>query len=175
MGYTEVNFNLGCPSGTVCAKSKGAGFLPETSALEKFLDDIYSFAEPAGLKISLKTRLGYYDPDEFYDLLEIYNRFPVSELIVHPRIRADLYKGEPRKEYYAYALEHSVNQLVYNGNIYSKADYDEFCKCFGTALDPVMTGRGLITDPSLADKLKGKTDETDMTKFWKLHDIVYHE
>lgn len=175
MGYTEVNFNLGCPSGTVCAKSKGAGFLPETSALEKFLDDIYSFAEPAGLKISLKTRLGYYDPDEFYDLLEIYNRFPVSELIVHPRIRADLYKGEPRKEYYAYALEHSVNPLVYNGNIYSKADYDEFCKCFNTDLDPVMTGRGLITDPSLPDKLRGKTDKTDFTKFWKLHDIVYHE
>ena len=118
MGYTEVNLNLGCPSGTVCAKGKGAGFLPETSALQKFLDDIYSYAESDNMKISVKTRLGYYNPDEFYDLIDIFNAFPISELIVHPRIRTDFYKGEPRREYYAYALEHSKNPLVYNGNIY---------------------------------------------------------
>ena len=103
MGYTEINFNLGCPSGTVCAKGKGAGFLPETLALQKFLDDIYSYAESEGVKISIKTRLGYFNPDEFYDLVDIFNNFPVSELIVHPRIRSDFYKGELRKEYFKYA------------------------------------------------------------------------
>lgn len=175
MGYSEINLNLGCPSGTVCAKSKGAGFLPETLALTKFLEDIYSYSESEGIKISLKTRLGYYDPDEFYDLLEIFNRFPVSELIVHPRIRTDFYKGEPRREYYAYALEHSVNPLVYNGNIYTKDDYDEFCKFYGKDIDPVMLGRGIISDPSLADKLRGDATKTDFVKFWKLHDTVYHE
>ena len=107
MGYGEVNLNLGCPSGTVCAKGKGAGFLPETTALRKFLDDIYSDAYEDGLKISIKTRLGYYAPEEFYDLVEIFNAFPVSELIVHPRIRSDFYKGEPRREFYVYALEHA--------------------------------------------------------------------
>ena len=101
MGYTEVNLNRGCPSGTVCAKGKGAGFLPETLALQKFLDDIYSYAESDNMKISVKTRLGYYNPDEFYDLIDIFNAFPISELIVHPRIRTDFYKGEPRREYYA--------------------------------------------------------------------------
>ena len=92
--------------GTVCAKGKGAGFLPETLALQKFLDDIYSYAESDGVKISVKTELGYFNPDEFYDLLDIFNKYPVSELIVHPRIRSDFYKGEPAK-YFAYALEHS--------------------------------------------------------------------
>ncbi|MBP5774875.1 MAG: tRNA-dihydrouridine synthase family protein, partial [Clostridiales bacterium] len=101
MGYKEVNLNLGCPSGTVCAKGKGAGFLPETTALSKFLDEIYSAAATESMKISIKTRLGYYNPEEFYDLAEIFNAFPVSELIVHPRIRGDFYKGEPRKEYFA--------------------------------------------------------------------------
>ena len=70
------------------------------------------------MKISVKTRLGYYNPDEFYDLIDIFNAFPISELIVHPRIRTDLYKGEPSREFYAYALEHSRNPLVYNGTIY---------------------------------------------------------
>ena len=175
MGYTEINFNLGCPSGTVCAKGKGAGFLPETLALQKFLDDIYSYAESDGVKISVKTRLGYFNPDEFYDLVDIFNKYPVSELIVHPRIKSDFYKGEPRKEYYAYALEHAKCPLVYNGNIFTVKDYDEYSSSFGTSLDPVMLGRGLISDPSLADKLKGFTAETDFAKFRRLHDTIYHE
>ena len=175
MGYREINLNLGCPSGTVCAKGKGAGFLPETAALQKFLDDIYAYGESEGMSISVKTRLGYYNPDEFYDLLEIFNAFPVSELIVHPRIRADFYKGEPRREYYAYALEHSKIPLVYNGNIYTTEDFEDLSNTFKISPDPVMLGRGLISDPSLADKLNGSASETDFIKFRKLHDTLYHE
>ena len=175
MGYNEVNLNLGCPSGTVCAKGKGAGFLPETDALRKFLDDIYSYAVTDNMKISVKTRLGFYNPDEFYDLVDIFNAFPVSELIVHPRIRSDFYKGEPRKEYFAYAMEHSKIPLVYNGNIFTVEDYKDLADTFGGCPDAIMLGRGLISDPSLADKLKGLTNETDMGQFRELHDTLYHE
>ncbi|SCW43838.1 tRNA-dihydrouridine synthase [Ruminococcaceae bacterium YRB3002] len=175
MGYNEVNLNLGCPSGTVCAKGKGAAFLPETMELQKFLDDIYSFAVSCDMKISIKTRLGYYDPDEFYDLVDIFNDFPVSELIIHPRIRSDFYKGEPRKEYFAYALEHSKCPLVYNGNIFTGRDYDELSTYLNSSPDPVMLGRGLVSDPSLADKLKDFTAETDPVKFRRLHDTLYCE
>ena len=174
MGYTEINLNLGCPSGTVCAKGKGAGFLPETLELQRFLDDIYTYSESDGMKISIKTRLGYYDPDEFYDLVDIFNGFPVSELIVHPRIRSDFYKGEPRREYYAYALEHSRSPLVYNGNVFNINDYENLSGCFGIKPDTIMLGRGLISDPSLADKLRGITSTTDFAKFRRLHDTVYH-
>ena len=175
MGYREVNLNLGCPSGTVCAKGKGAGFLPETPALQRFLDDIYSFAGSEDMKISIKTRLGYYDPDEFYDLADIFNAFPVSELIVHPRIRSDFYKGEPRMVYFAYALEHVKCPLVYNGNIFTPEDYEGLKSRFNGSPDTIMLGRGLISDPSLADKLKGFAAETDFVKLWRLHDTVYHE
>lgn len=175
MGYSEVNLNLGCPSGTVCAKGKGAGFLPETLELQRFLDDIYAYAESDNMKISIKTRLGYFNPDEFYDLVDIFNNFPVSELIVHPRIRSDFYKGEPRKEYFSYALEHAKCPLVYNGNIFSCKDYSGLTDAFNSDLDPIMLGRGLISDPSLADKLKGSAAETDLAKFKKLHDTLYHE
>ena len=175
MGYKEVNLNLGCPSGTVCAKGKGAGFLPETEALKKFLDDIYSYAVSCGIKISVKTRLGYYHPDEFYDLVDIFNAFPVSELIVHPRIRSDFYKGEPRREYYAYALEHAKCPLVYNGNIFTVEDHDKLSDSLGSKPDTIMLGRGLVSDPSLADKLQGFTSETDFERFRRLHDTLYHE
>ena len=175
MGYKEINLNLGCPSGTVCAKGKGAGFLPDTAELQRFLDDIFSYSESEGLKISIKTRLGYFDPDEFYDLVEIFNRFPVSELIVHPRIRADFYKGEPRKEYFEYALEHVKCPLIYNGNIYTAEDYEDLCRQFNRSLDTVMIGRGLIRDPLLADKLRQKSPQTSPDRFKNFHDTLYHE
>lgn len=175
MGYKEINLNLGCPSGTVCAKGKGAGFLPDTDELQKFLDDIYSYSESEGLSISVKTRIGYYNPDEFFDLVEIFNAFPISELIVHPRIRSDFYKGEPRREYFAYALEHVKCPLVYNGNIYTVKDREDLCREFGLNLDTIMAGRGLISDPSLAEKLKGTASETDFQKLRVFHDTLYHE
>ena len=175
MGYSEVNLNLGCPSGTVCAKGKGAGFLADTNALQTFLDDIYNFAAAEDMRISVKTRLGYNEPDEFYALLDIFNCFPLSELIVHPRIRSDYYKGETRKEYFSYALERSRCPLMYNGDIFSVKDRDELTGRFRAVLDPVMLGRGLISDPSLADKLNGLTTQTDYAKFRKLHDTVYEE
>ncbi len=175
MGYKEINLNLGCPSGTVCAKGKGAGFLPDTDELQKFLDDIYSYSESEGLSISVKTRIGYYNPDEFFDLVEIFNAFPISELIVHPRIRTDFYKGEPRREYFAYALEHVKCPLIYNGNICTVKDREDLCRKFGLNLDTIMAGRGLISDPSLAEKLKGTASETDFQKLRVFHDTLYHE
>ncbi|MEE3351986.1 MAG: tRNA-dihydrouridine synthase family protein [Saccharofermentanaceae bacterium] len=201
-GYREINLNLGCPSGTVCAKGKGAGFLQDKEALQKFLSDIYSYAEKDGMKISVKTRLGYHDPEEFSSLMEIFNLFPISELIVHPRIRTDFYKGDVRKEYFTYALEHSKCPLVYNGNIFSVKDYADLTGVFarggdpikmdckgdpavlGARLDPVMLGRGLVSDPDLAGRLKsagagaGRHDdaaETDYAKFRRFHDTLYHE
>ena len=175
MGYKEINLNLGCPSGTVCAKGKGAGFLLDTSSLSTFLDEIYSYCGSEGIKVSVKTRLGYNDPEEFHALMDIFNAFPVSELIIHPRIRTDFYKGEIRKASFAYALENAKCPLVYNGNIFSEKDYSDLSDFFHCRLDPVMLGRGLVSDPSLSDKLKGISSETDFPKLRRLHDTLYHE
>ena len=48
MGYREVNLNLGCPSGTVTAKGKGAGFLGDPDALDRFLDAVFSACRGGG-------------------------------------------------------------------------------------------------------------------------------
>ena len=98
MGYREVNLNLGCPSGTVTAKGKGSGFLAFPEELERFLDEIYGANLP--IDISIKTRLGVRDEGEFPALLELYNRYPVKELTIHPRVRTDFYKGAPRQTWF---------------------------------------------------------------------------
>ena len=82
LGYTEVNLNLGCPSGTVTAKGKGSGMLRTPDTLDSFLDAVFSGTD---MPISIKTRIGFADPGEFPAILDIYNRYPICELIIHPR------------------------------------------------------------------------------------------
>lgn len=123
-GYEEVNLNLGCPSGTVVAKNRGSGFLALPGELDVFLEEI--FAE-CPLKISIKTRVGKENGEEWARLLSIYEKYPLTELIVHPRVQKDFYKNTPRLETFWYAMEHSRHSLCYNGDIHSRADYERFC------------------------------------------------
>lgn len=151
MGYSEVNLNLGCPSGTVTAKGKGAGFLAQPQELDEFLEEIFSGCPIA---ISVKTRLGISDPKEFEPILEIYNRYPIKELIIHPRVQRDQYKNYPRREVFRAAAAVSRAPVCYNGDLYTVAAVDEFQRdCPG--VEQVMLGRGLIGDPALARKLAG--------------------
>ena len=166
MGYKELNLNLGCPSGTVCAKKKGAGFLTEWYEMEQLFDSIYEWADSNNVKISVKTRLGRFAPEEFYDILEIYNKYPISELIVHPRIEKDYYKGKPRMEFYEYAVEHSKAPVIYNGNIFTCEDI----KKWSDTSDTVMLGRGLLYNPELIKQ----NNAFDFQNFWSFHDEIYH-
>ena len=140
-GYDQVNLNIGCPSGTVVSKGKGSGMLRNPEELDAFLEEIFS-ASP--IPISVKTRLGLKDPEEFPRLLEILNRYPIRELTVHPRVREDFYKGSVRKEWFAYALEHSKNPLCCNGDILTRQEADAV-----SGVEAVMIGRALIADPGL--------------------------
>jgi len=139
-GYDEVNLNLGCPSGTVVAKGKGSGMLADPDALDRFLGEIF---EKTPLPISVKTRLGIIDPEEFTLLLAVFNRYPIRELTVHPRVRKQFYSGEVDKQMFDYALANSKNPLCYNGDVRSKAEADIL------PTESVMIGRGLIADPGM--------------------------
>ena len=151
MGYGEVNLNAGCPSGTVTAKGKGAGMLADVSALSWFLDEIYAHAP---LKVSIKTRIGVTRPEEFARLLEVYARYPVHELIIHPRTRSEMYRGTPHREVIADALDQTKLPIVFNGDLFTAAD----CRALEAmypGLRALMLGRGLIANPALAREYAG--------------------
>ena len=152
LGYEEVNLNLGCPSATVVTKGKGAGMLADLDALRRFLEGVFS----AGLdmKISVKTRLGLETPEEFTAILAVLREFPLSELIVHPRVRRDMYTGPCRLEWYAAAAEESPFPVCYNGDVLSPGDRDGVLARFPQTT-AVMVGRGLLADPALIRKLQG--------------------
>ena len=169
-GYEEVNLNLGCPSKTVVTKGKGSGFLAKPEELERFLTEIFD-ALSGEVKISVKTRIGKEDLEEFPALLELFNKYPMEELIIHPRVQKDGYGNVPRLELYELAEKQSVNPLCYNGDLYTREQIRNFAERFpGT--ERLMFGRGFLRDPGLLYN-EGKDLKDIFEKFWAFHDLVY--
>ena len=144
-GYDEVNLNVGCPSGTVVSKGKGAGMLADPEKLDAFLDQVF---ECAPLPVSVKTRLGIAEAEEFPKILEVFNRYPIKELTIHPRVRKQFYKGGVDMEMFRYALDNSKNPLCYNGNLRTLSEVRAFEAEF-PQVEAVMIGRGLVGNPAM--------------------------
>lgn len=170
MGYREVNLNLGCPSGTVTAKGKGSGFLRDLDALEAFLTDV---CERSALPVSVKTRIGVEDDAEYDDILAMYCRCPLAELIVHPRVQKDRYQGKPRWEPYGESLEKAPFPVAYNGDVFSLEDLDKLTSTF-PQMQHVMLGRGLLANPALVRMAAGGTPAT-AAELRYLHDRLFCE
>ena len=167
-GYREINLNLGCPSKTVISKKRGSGFLAYPDELERFLEEIFDKAE---VEISIKTRIGKESPDEFANIIEIYNRFPVKELIIHPRVQTDFYKNSPNLDVFQAAMESAKMPVCYNGDIFSIEDYERFTERF-PQVDRIMLGRGLLKNPGLTRQIRQQIvlDKETLKQF---HDYLY--
>ena len=169
LGYTEVNLNFGCPAGTVTAKGKGSGMLRDPAKLDAFLEAVFSRAEGP---ISVKTRLGVEKPEEFAAILTIYNRYPISELTIHPRVMRQLYRGQADREAFAAALPQCKLPVCYNGDLTTTGQLHALEAEFPT-LSGIMIGRGIIADPALFRKALGGPAATKAELRGYLDDL-YH-
>ena len=173
LGYKEINLNMGCPFPRVANKKRGCGLLPYPDKVAQMFETI--FEHIGDMKFSVKCRLGYFDPQEIEAIIPIFNRFPLSELIIHPRIGKQLYKGEADVERFAALIPYINVPLVYNGDIFS---VESFERIEGVINEPVekrrlttsnldfdklndrrhvnqfMLGRGLLANPFLAEDIK---------------------
>ena len=180
LGYKEINFNLGCPSGTVVAKKKGSGLLFYPDLLDQLLYEVFAnlpnTVDGKPLSISVKTRLGKNDPEEFEEVLEIFNKYPISELTVHPRIQTDFYKEPIREKYFSYAASHTNIPLVFNGDIKSVSDAERIENSY-PGITGMMLGRGLIANPELALQYKNgrKTSAPDLERLKAFHNELLAE
>lgn len=157
-GYNTVNLNLGCPSGTVVSKHRGAGFLAVPQELDAFLDEIFSACP---LKISIKTRIGISDEAEWETILKIYEKYPLDELIVHTRLQTDFYKRPTRPHTFLQAKQLHV-PLCYNGDITSP-EAQRRVLTIDPDLTRIMLGRGILANPELIEELHG-TPKHDMQR-----------
>lgn len=169
-GYQTVNLNLGCPSGTVTSRKRGAGFLSVPEQLDAFLYEIY---EKSPLKISIKTRIGISSEEEWEMLLEIYQKYPIEELIIHPRLQQEFYKGTPHKSAYKKADEILQIPLCYNGDIDSVHAFHSLLNDIPN-VPCVMIGRGALKNPNIISQLKyGTSSRLNKNTLKDFHDELF--
>lgn len=179
-GYEEININLGCPSNTVVSKCKGSGMLKSIPRLDEFLGLVFEGIKELeyDIKVSVKTRLGLTDPEEFVQILDVYNKYPISELIIHPRVKAELYKGNVHMDVFDYAYKKSTNPVCYNGDISTVSQAIEIMESYPD-LTGLMIGRGLLKNPGLALEIKEMLAKGNFSKriekaeIFKFHDSLY--
>ena len=150
-GYSEINLNQGCPSATVVSKDHGSGFLRDVERLDRYFEELFDRAD---FPVSVKTRIGVESEEEWDAILEVYRRYPFSEIIIHPRTTRDQYQGKPRLEQFARALEVlDASRICYNGDVYTIEDYQAIKAQF-PQVDKVMIGRGILKNPMLVSEIK---------------------
>ena len=169
LGYKEINLNMGCPFPRVANKKRGCGLLPYPEMVETMLERVFDGL--GDMKFSVKCRLGYFSPDEIEAIIPIFNKFPLSELIIHPRIGKQLYKGEADVERFKALMPFINAPLVYNGDIFSVESFGRIQRKLndgpstlrqaqepqglGTCktVNQFMLGRGILTNPFLAEQI----------------------
>lgn len=166
LGYKEINLNMGCPFPRVANKKRGCGLLPYPDKVDAMLERVF---EEIDIKFSVKCRLGYFSPEEIDAIIPIFNKFPLSELIIHPRIGKQLYKGEADVERFRSLIPYINAPLVYNGDIVSVGSFEKIRE----AVQPVnqfMLGRGLLANPFLAEEIQGGAYAPERAE--RLHNYV---
>ncbi len=174
MGYPEFNLNMGCPFPRVANKTRGCGLMADPARTIKMLNDV--FEQIDGIKFSIKCRLGYYDDEEIMAFVDTFNTLNLSEIIIHPRIGKQMYTGEASLEKFLELVPLINKPLVYNGDIFTTDRYNTILSSLSSLSSlsflssSIMLGRGLLTNPFLAEEIKGIDNQQD--KKQRLHNFV---
>jgi tRNA-dihydrouridine synthase B len=172
LGYDTVNWNLGCPFPRVARKQRGSGLLPHPDRIDAFLDKVFA---STSMRISIKARLGRHTAEEIFPLMRVFNRYPLKELILHPRTGIQMYTGRPDLDTFEKCLPLCRCPVIYNGDINSTADFDRLSRRFPT-IKTWMIGRGVLANPFLPSLIKDLNDggqDGQVNRFRRFHDTLY--
>lgn len=156
LGYEEINWNLGCPYPMVTNKQMGSGLLPFPEKVCSILEEVFPKTK---LDISIKMRNGLVDNDPITQLLPMLDAIPIKEIIIHPRYAKQLYKGEADLAVFTKCLQLSKHQIAYNGDIIDCTSFQQKSDNCPT-IKHFMIGRGLLSNPFLAEEIKDLTVES---------------
>jgi tRNA-dihydrouridine synthase len=172
LGHGTVNWNLGCPFAKVAKKMRGSGLLPHPDRIDAFLEAVLK-AIPN--QLSIKTRLGRRQPDEIFQLIPVFNRYPIKEIIVHPRTGVQMYTGQTDLDVFARCLASLQARVIYNGDINTLRDFTGLHTRF-PAISAWMIGRGVLANPFLPAMIKGRGvpgGRQRLERFHRFHDILF--
>lgn len=167
LGYETMNWNLGCPKRTVARKKRGSGILPYPELLREILEKIIP---KLPVSLSIKTRLGYESPEEFFKLIEVYNDFPLESLIIHPRTGIQQYEGDMFLDVLDQTINKIKHPIVFSGDIKDKNTFGELSARYPKIQD-WMIGRGVLSNPLLPEIIINKHNDKDLRD----RQIYFHE
>lgn len=182
-GFSEIDFNMGCPFPMQVNRHRGAGILGDVHAVQEIMDEIRKMSDSATgtaskdlketastianrtapIKFSVKMRLGQNSPDEAFALLPLLNDTPLAHITLHPRLGKQQYKGAIDFDSFERFYNECKHPLVYNGDLTTVSQINELERKY-PKLAGIMIGRGLLARPSLAAEYKVLCNETDSTR-----------
>ncbi len=174
LGYEEINLNMGCPYPRVTKKQRGSGLLPDADFVERLLEDTLKELKP---KLSIKVRLGLNESNEIFKLIPVFNKFDLSEVIIHPRLAEQLYEGNVDLNAFEEAMNLINHKIVYNGDIFTVNDFKRIKKQFPNIRE-WMIGRGALMNPFLPEQIKGLEiidKGATKEKLHHFHNTLYEE
>lgn len=174
LGYTELNWNLGCPYPMVINKCMGSGLINDPDRIDRILDRVHAETD---ITVSMKMRMGYEHSGEIIDTFPVLGKYPLKNIAIHARIGKQLYKGGVDLDGFQRCVDHSPHKLYYNGDITTVEIFRKMKERF-PMIDHWMLGRGLIADPFLPRMIKNDTldyPEDRFEIFSKFHDRLFSE
>lgn len=177
-GFTEIDFNMGCPFPMQVSRHRGAGLLSDVQTVKSIMDEIARLTVKNSIKFSVKMRLGQDSPDEAFALLPILNATPLAHITLHPRLGKQQYKGAVDFNSFVRFYDECRHPLVYNGDITSVSQMRKMEAGY-PKLVGIMIGRGMLARPSLAAECKSASDantvnESDLlSKILEMHSRLY--
>lgn len=175
-GFTQIDFNMGCPFPMQVNRHRGAGLLSDAQTVKVIMDEIAQLSATGAARFSVKMRLGQSSPDEAFALLPILNDTPLTQITLHPRLGKQQYKGAIDIKSFEKFYSECHHPLVYNGDISSVSQICEMERRY-PKLAGIMIGRGLLAQPSLAAEYKaGKANITGKEftdKLLQMHEIIF--
>lgn len=157
LNYRRIDINMGCPFPLQTKKGRGAALLTNS---DKFNDVCRCINKYSEIEFSIKMRLGMYSSQESITLLNIINDLKLHHLTIHPRIANQQYKGSIDHDSFRYIYDNTNHRIIYNGDITTIKDIRQIEQLYPN-LYGIMIGRGLLTNPSLAQEYINNTLLTD--------------
>lgn len=157
LGGHGIDLNFGCPAKTVNRSRGGAVLLDEPALVGQIVGAVRR-AVPAGVPVSAKMRLGFNDDRVAEDCAAAIAEAGADELVIHARTKAHGYRPPAYWERVAQvraSLPRGCTLLVVaNGEIWSP---DDARRCQNeTGCQDLMLGRGMVTDPGLALRIRSE-------------------
>ena len=169
IGYTEINWNIGCPMRRVTAKHRGSGILPYPDEVDRILGQVIPHLKP---RLSVKMRLGLKSPDEIFNLIPVLNNYPLLNVTIHPRTGRQQYTGQVDLDTFSRALPLLHHKVIYNGDICTPADYRRISQRF-PSIQEFMIGRGILYDPFLSLKIKSGQPDNPAATLHFVQELLY--